>query len=110
MSADALRRAFEIFFSTKPSHWLKLPRLYSTWPQAPVGRRRPLRLSVSSRPGEPNITVVPKRPAAATTRDGTTAAGRVASIRGTTVVIPSAGPYSAKGGKVESMTCSGPRS
>ena len=57
-----------------------------------VGMRRPLRLSVSSSPGEPNITVAPKRSAASTTRDGTTAAGRVASMRGTTVVMPSAGP------------------
>ena len=74
-----------------------------------VGRRRPLRLSVSSSPGEPNITVAPKRSAASTTRDGTTAAGRVASMRGTTVVMPSAGPYSANGGNVDSMTWSGPR-
>jgi hypothetical protein len=45
-----------------------------------VGMRRSLRLSVSSSPGLPNMTVAPKRSAAATTRDGTTAAGRVASI------------------------------
>lgn len=55
------------------------------------------------------MTVAPDRCAACTSREGTTFAGRVGSIRGTTVVMPSAGPNSANGGNVARLTSPGPR-
>ena len=55
------------------------------------------------------MTVAPLRWAARTTRLGTTFAGRVGSMRGTTVVIPSAGPNRANSGNVARLTSPGPQ-
>src|SRR5262249_11113154 len=54
-----------------------------------------------SRAGEPNRFVTPNVSTASTIFDGSTSAGRVASISGTTEVIPSAGAKRAKRGNVQ---------